>query len=169
MAPLIPLLIQAASAVPALMKFVGAGDTATKVAEDVVAIAQQVTGVTDPELAMEQAVASREFTLRVNDQMMKWEAMYLADIDSARKRDAALAAAGVRNTRADWMLASAYIGVAACFFAIFGSSLGEFEKSILTLILGRMLGYIDQAFNFEFGTTRSSKQKDTVIEKLTER
>ena len=167
MAPLIPLLIQAASAVPALMKFVGVGEASTKIAEDVVAIAQAVTGVQDPQAAIEQAITNREFTFKVNEQLMRWEAMYLADVDSARKRDAALAQAGVKNSRANWMLASAYVGVAMCFFAIFGSALGEFEKSILTLILGRMLGYIDQAFNFEFGTTRSSKEKDGVIDRLT--
>lgn len=166
MAPLIPLLVQAASAIPALMKFAGAGDSASKIAEEVVSIAQAVTGVQDPQAAIEQAVTMREFTYKVNEQMMRWDQMYLADVDSARKRDAALAAAGIKNNRANWMLASAYVGVAMCFFAIFGSALGEFEKSILTLILGRMLGYIDQAFNFEFGTTRSSKEKDSVIERL---
>lgn len=43
----------------------------------------------------------------------------------------------------------------------------EFAKGILTLVLGRMLGYVDAAYNYEFGTTRSSAKKDEAISDLT--
>lgn len=33
--------------------------------------------------------------------------------------------------------------------------------------LGRFLGYLDNIFNFEFGTTRSSQKKDDTILNLT--
>lgn len=43
----------------------------------------------------------------------------------------------------------------------------EFAKGILTLVLGRFLGYVDNIYNFEFGTTRSSAKKDDTIKELT--
>jgi hypothetical protein len=43
----------------------------------------------------------------------------------------------------------------------------EFAKGVLTLVLGRMLGYVDLGYNFEFGTTRSSSRKDETIQDLT--
>lgn len=43
----------------------------------------------------------------------------------------------------------------------------EFAKGIITLVLGRMLGYVDAIYNYEFGTTRSSAKKDETINELT--
>jgi hypothetical protein len=48
------------------------------------------------------------------------------------------------------------------------SDLNEYAKGIITLFVGRALGWIEQVFSFEFGTTRSSKQKDATIEKQAE-
>jgi hypothetical protein len=42
----------------------------------------------------------------------------------------------------------------------------EYLKGIVTLVLGRFLGYLDNIYNFEFGSTRSSKAKDLTIEQL---
>lgn len=43
----------------------------------------------------------------------------------------------------------------------------EYAQGILTLVLGRMLGYVDSIYNYEFGTTRSSTRKDETIGELT--
>ena len=42
----------------------------------------------------------------------------------------------------------------------------EYTQGILTLVLGRMLGYVDAIYNYEFGTTRSSAKKDATIGEL---
>ncbi|QYF95594.1 hypothetical protein KY495_10835 [Massilia sp. PAMC28688] len=42
----------------------------------------------------------------------------------------------------------------------------DFAKATITLILGRSLGWIEQIFSFEFGTTRGSKSKDETISRL---
>jgi hypothetical protein len=42
----------------------------------------------------------------------------------------------------------------------------EFAKGIITLLLGRALGWLDNIYNFEFGTTRASRAKDDTIEAL---
>lgn len=36
-------------------------------------------------------------------------------------------------------------------------------KGAVTLILGRALGWVEQVFSFEFGTTRQSRVKDETI------
>jgi len=46
-------------------------------------------------------------------------------------------------------------------------SINEYMKGIFTLVLGRFLGYLDNIYNFEFGSTRTSKAKDATIENLT--
>jgi hypothetical protein len=59
---------------------------------------------------------------------------------------------------------AAFVVVLACaWFAVYASNLTEYAKGIITLLLGRFMGYIDDIFNYEFGTTRSSKEKDKVI------
>jgi hypothetical protein len=48
-------------------------------------------------------------------------------------------------------------------------SINEYVKGIFTLVLGRFLGYLDNIYNFEFGTTRGSKEKDATIKQLSDR
>lgn len=50
--------------------------------------------------------------------------------------------------------------------AAWDSTMNEYAKGIITLILGRALGWVEQIFSFEFGTTRASKAKDDTINKL---
>ena len=44
--------------------------------------------------------------------------------------------------------------------------INEFLKGIATLVLGRFLGYLDNIYSFEFGTTRGSQNKDATISQL---
>jgi hypothetical protein len=46
-------------------------------------------------------------------------------------------------------------------------NINEYVKGIFTLVLGRFLGYLDNIYSFEFGTTRGSKEKDETIKNLT--
>lgn len=57
--------------------------------------------------------------------------------------------------------------VMVVFIAIWVTpNLSEFTKTLGSLIIGRFLGYIDQIYNFELGSTNSSKQKDETIANL---
>ena len=89
------------------------------------------------------------------------------DKDSARQRDASFRAAGIYNFRADAMFLLA-VGIIIWLVYQVWHAMGvdEFTKAIVTLILGRFLGYLDNMYNFEFGTTRSNKAKDSTIEQL---
>lgn len=105
--------------------------------------------------------------IRQRDQEIKEYGIQVDDTRDARARDTAMLQAGYRNSRANAMLCGAgvvVIGILVCI--VWASNMDDFQKSIITLILGRMLGYIDQGFNFEFGTTRSSGKKDDIIDKL---
>lgn len=90
------------------------------------------------------------------------------DRESARERDSWYVRAGRHNYRADLMflLAVAIIGILV-WIVWKDQSINEYVKGIFTLVLGRFLGYLDNIYNFEFGTTRGSKDKDATIKQLT--
>ena len=89
------------------------------------------------------------------------------DRDSARARDAEYVRRGVHNWRADIMVAVAAVAVAWMVYLVWSTpSLNEYVKGIVTLVLGRFLGYLDNIYSFEFGTTRGSKDKDETIKQL---
>jgi hypothetical protein len=60
----------------------------------------------------------------------------------------------------------AYVTVAGLVYIVWTSELKEYAQGIITLILGRFLGYLDGMYGFEFGTTRSGKQKDETLQEL---
>ena len=70
--------------------------------------------------------------------------------------------------RTNALIILAYLMIGACLIITLRYSVNDYAKSIVTLILGRFRGYIDQAYGFEFGTTRRSKMKDETISSLTD-
>lgn len=157
---------------PTILRYFGVGEKNVKVAEKVIQTAQVVTGFeNDPEKAYEAIKKNQELQIafqdRILDRQQELERLYYEDVADARKRDATIWATGKRNTRADSMYILSVIIIAAIFWAVWSKpELPEFVKGVVTLILGRFLGYLDQIFNFEFGTTRSSKEKDHTISAL---
>lgn len=89
------------------------------------------------------------------------------DRDSARQRDAEFVRHGIRNNRADLMAFLAVCVVGVMVWIIWkDQSINEYVKGIFTLVMGRFLGYLDNIYNFEFGTTRGSQNKDATIKRL---
>lgn len=74
-----------------------------------------------------------------------------------------------KSVRINVLLAVAYVTVLLCliFTVWFIDDANEYAKGIITLVLGRFLGYTDQVYSFEFGTTRDNKVKDESIASLT--
>lgn len=170
---MIPAVLGLLQLAPTLMRFFGAGEKSAAVAEKVIDIAQTVTGTTDPDNALEVLRGDpdkvRQFQLAIMDNDTELETLYLADRDSARKRDMEFLKAGTRNYRADTMYLLAVLVIGLLVWQVLRSSLDEYAKGIITLVLGRFLGYLDGIYNFEFGTTRTSKTKDETINRLTEK
>ena len=158
---------------PSLMRFFGVGEKNAKIVESVVGIASEVTGAKSGEeaLAILQNNSDKryEFQLKVLEKDQELETMYLQDTADARARDVAMRKITIHNYRADSMYILAIIVIAALVYAVLRSDLDEYAKGIITLVLGRFLGYLDNIYNFEFGTTRGSKNKDDTINKLSEK
>jgi hypothetical protein len=121
------------------------------------------------QLEMEQEQNLRQFLLAAAEQDLASFKEEVKDKDSARLRDAQFLKAGTRNYRADTMYLLAVVVIGLLVWAVLSSELDEYAKGIITLVLGRFLGYLDNIYNFEFGSTRSSKQKDFTIEQLSHR
>lgn len=171
-APLIPIALALAQFAPQLMRFMGAGETSTNVAEKIADVAMTVSGAKSPADALIAIRASAElqaqFAQRTLELDHAMEQAYLADVQDARKRDTAIRVAGGKNYRPDVMFVLAVIVTTGLVFLIWRSAdLNEYVKGIFTLVLGRFLGYLDNIYNFEFGSTRSNKSKDVAIEQLT--
>lgn len=167
----IALLIQLASAVPFLAKYLGAPDSAQKIADKVGEVATSLTGSANPEEAVRQILASEElkqkFTITANEQQIHWDMIFLADVQSARERDTEIRKAGQKNWRAEAMFVLAVVVIVALVYMIWTKiDITEFIKGVITLVLGRFLGYLDSIYSFEFGSTRSSKEKDAIISGL---
>tara|TARA_R110000868_G_scaffold218849_2_gene469668 strand:+ start:216 stop:743 length:528 start_codon:yes stop_codon:yes gene_type:complete len=167
-------LLPLAGVVPDVLKALGS-DKAAEAAEKVVNVAKAVTGQDSGEDALQALQASPDqalaFQKAMSEERLEFARLalaetqaYLGDTQDARARDAKLAEAGYRNSRANTMLAGAGLVVVGVLAVIlWNSPIDEFVKATVSLVLGRALGYIDQGFNFEFGTTRSSGKKDDTI------
>lgn len=166
--PVIAILSALAQFAPVLAQYFGKGEA---VAGAVANIATKISGAKDPTQALELIQASADLQMKFKQEVMINEThlteMYLADIENARTRDVELAKAGQTNQRANWLAGLAILLVVLCLAdAVWDSTINEYAKGVITLILGRALGWVEQIFSFEFGTTRSSKIKDETINKL---
>ena len=160
--------------VPSLFKFFGAGEKSTAIATEVANVAKSVTGASsmqDAVKVLEQDPAKLlEFRTAVLENDLEWERIYARDIADARARDVALAQAGQINYRANVLVAFAgFLVILLVAIAVWTSGIDEYVKGIITLILGRAVGWLDQAFNFDFGTTRNNRTKDDTINSLSKK
>lgn len=168
----ITLAMGLAQFAPKIAKWITGSDNAAAGVQKVVDIAGQVTGLTgDPEKMLEALQADKalqiQFQQRVMENDTELERLFLADTKDARARDVALAQAGIRNYRASMLVAVAVALVLVCLFVtVWMSDANDFVKASVTLVMGRALGWVDQVFSFEFGTTRANKTKDDTIRDL---
>lgn len=108
--------------------------------------------------------------LRIEDNKLDLETFReeVKDRGSARDRDIEFIKRGMTNNRANFMFFLAVVMVGVLVWIVWkDQSINEYVKGIFTLVLGRFLGYLDNIYSFEFGTTRGSKEKDETIKQLT--
>lgn len=119
---------------------------------------EQITGLRQLEMKLKAEEAERGF---------RYAELEFKDRDSARGRDTEIVKAGKRNYRADAMFLLAVAVIVGLVYLIWKDpNINEFMKGVVTLVLGRFLGYLDNIYSFEFGTTRGSQNKDSTIDKL---
>jgi hypothetical protein len=163
--------MQLAQFAPGIIKLLTGSGKAEEVAGKVIDVAKTVTGMQDGPAAVAAIQADpakvMEFQLAFDAQQSDLERAYLGDTQSARARDVDLAKAGIHNYRANVLAGAALLLVVVCLLiVVWGSAMNDFAKATITLILGRALGWVEQLFSFEFGTTRANKTKDDTINKL---
>ena len=123
---------------------------------------------TDPEARMKLLLADQDFKLKQKAQEIDELKVYLSDIQSARSRDTDIRKSGQLNKRADVMLAGAFISVVV-IAAVLGAGQIEAGSAIggfLLTIGGMFARNIGTAFDFEFGSSRSSIEKTEMMSRL---
>lgn len=173
--PLIPIALGLAQYAPQILRFFGAGQEAAAVAEKVVGIAQSVTGAETPELALERMreheSLQHRFSMATLAQDGELERAFLADRQDARKRDIALAQMGMRNYRADIMVAVDAIGLVVCLvvLAFYRSNLPGEAVTLISTIAGIFGLCLRDAHQYEFGSSRGSAIKSQELSALASR
>lgn len=166
----ISIALALAQFAPTLLRFFGAGEKPVAVAEQVIGIAQTVTGATSPQDALDRlrqdAQLAQQFQLAVLAADTELEKAALADRASARERDIEIRKlTGGHNQRADLMVAAAAIGLIACLGALifFRKEIPGEAVGIISTVAGIFGACLRDAYQFEFGSSRGSKEKDAII------
>lgn len=163
------LALGLANIAPSLMRYFGAGDKPVAIAEKAIEIARSVTGATDGESALAALQAdpklAHDYRMAVLAADGQMEALYLADRADARKRDVLLHQAGYRNTRADWMVVLDAVGLIACLVVLtfFRKDIPGEVVGLLSTIASIFGVCLRDAHQFEFGSSRGSKEKDALV------
>lgn len=152
---------------PQIIKWVTGSDKAGEAAGKVVEIAEVVTGRTGPDaldaLKADPAMVM-QFRQAVKAQEADLDKAYLADRQSARDRDVALAQAGRYNWRADVLAVLAVGGLVVCmWFIAKDSGMPERAVNAIMFVAGVLAAAVRDVYSFEFGSSRGSKEKDEII------
>jgi len=170
----ITIALGLAQLAPSLMRFFGVGEKPTAVVEKVIGIAQSVTGQPTGEAALAALQANAEKALEFRMAALQMdgdlERAYLDDRKDARSRDVALHQAGYVNRRADLMVLFDVIGLIACLAVLtfFRKEIPGEVVGLLSTIAGIFGLCLRDAHQFEFGSSRGSKEKDLLIGARTE-
>lgn len=167
------IVLALAQFAPSIMRFFGVGDKPVAVAEQVIDIAKVVTGAKSPQEALDALRANAElqqkFNLAVLAADTELEKAYLSDRADARNRDIEVRkVSGGSNTRADVMVVGAVLGLIACLAVLcaFRKEIPGEAVGIVSTIAGIFGACLRDAYQFEFGSSRSSRDKDNTIANL---
>jgi len=181
---MLPTLIGlAGAAAPIVAQAMGASE---KTQNMIGGIARAVTGESDTETAVAALAAdpklALEFELAVlRDKTQLQEAVFadmkhrreteLRNVEGARTRDVEVRKlTGGTNNRANWMI---FCAAAALIFIIWQINIvPEMNSGVLAIYnmaVGALLKMLGDAFQFEFGSSRSSQEKGTQLAQLLEK
>ena len=166
--PLITTAFGLAEFAPMIVKWLG-GNQAQDVAAQVVDIAKKITGCNDANdltnSFKENLSAVIEFQKAVLEMDKDLEMAALQDRQNARNRDIALAQVGHKNVRADIMVVSAAMGLVMCLasLAFYSEALPGEAVGIISTVAGIFGACLKDAYAFEFGSSRGSKEKDSTV------
>lgn len=155
-------------AAPYIGRWLG-GEHGEDVATKVVTAAQAITSTPTAAQAAAALAADPALQQQFAETMAALDAdlerAYLADRQNARSRDVELAKSGRGNVRADLMVAGVTLGLIACIgvLAFYREQVPGEVVGILSTVAGIFGSCLKDAFGFEFGSSRSSHEKDALI------
>jgi hypothetical protein len=169
--PLIALaakLLPFASAIPEVMRAFGSEKSADA-AQKVVSVAQALTGQTSPEDAVNAIINKPELQLEFQKALIAERVTFarieVEDRMSARDRDKEFIKAGRWNFRADLMIIACVVALIYIVNEISGDALKAEVIAVYNMAIGALLKMLGDAFAFEFGSSRGSKEKDELMSK----
>lgn len=172
--PLISVALGLAEFAPVIARWLG-GDKAETVASHVIDMAKRVTSADDGIDAIRVLQDSPGLVASFQKEVVKMEAEFelhlLQDRQNARSRDLALLQVGRKNLRADIMVTSAALGLIVCLacLSFFAGNLPGEAVGIISTIAGIFGACLKDAYAFEFGSSRGSKEKDMTVASLVEK
>jgi hypothetical protein len=148
-------------------KLVGkiAGKGGEKIAEQVIGLATGATGMSDPGMALaaikQDPALAAKLKLDLETLDADLDKAYLQDRQDARARDALF----VEHDRQNWsrigLMAGAFLIIVIGFiFIAWGPPVKDQAMGLLTTIISLAVFVLKDASQFEFGSSRGSKQKD---------
>lgn len=172
--PVIAAALGLAEFAPIIARWLGgaqAQDAATKVVD----IAQKVTGTKDPVKAIQRLGENTAMVVDFQKAVIQIEAemelAFMKDRQDARLRDVALANVGRSNMRADVMVIAAALGLVLCLASLgyYSNDLPGEAVGIISTIAGIFGACLKDAYAFEFGSSRGSKEKDSTVAAMMDR
>jgi hypothetical protein len=171
MAPLIALaaqLLPFAAAVPEVLRAFG-GSKQADAAEKIVGVAKAITGQTDPGKAVEAVIADPALQLQFQQSLiaerLEYAKLEVEDRKDARQRDSLFIKMGRWNFRADLMILGCVVALCYVVNKISGEAVKPEVLAIFNMAVGALLKMLGDAFAFEFGSSRGSKEKDALLKK----
>lgn len=170
----VTIALSLAQFAPSILRFFGVGEKPVAVAEKVGELARVVTGAQTPEGALEalrqNAQLAQQFNLAVLAADTELEKMYLADRANARGRDIEVRKLdGGRNKRADVMVVCDFLGLVACLvvLSVYYKELPGEATALISTIASIFGLCLRDAHQFEFGSSRGSRDKDEIMKAAT--
>jgi hypothetical protein len=151
------------------------GTKAESISQKIVEIAKKVTNTDDEFKAIEKLKSDKNmyalFQKALINSEREIELAVIKDKENARYRDIAIINSGKRNKRADIMVVSAAMGLIFCLVLIclYRKELPGEVVGIISTIAGIFGSCLRDAYNFEFGSSRGSKEKDQTVASILNR
>ncbi len=166
--PFIAAALSLAEFAPSIIRLIS-GDKKADSAQEILNRAKKIAQTEDvleiSQIFRENPQMLLDFQHSIFEIEKECELAYLGDRKDARERDSHFIKLGHRNYRGDIMVVSAALGLISCLFTLtyFSNNLPGETVGILSTIAGIFGSCLKDAYAFEFGSSRGSKEKDSTV------
>lgn len=148
------------------------GNNAGDIADGILKKAKAIAGVDTIDKVKEAFRGNpkilAKFQRDMHELSVRSEQGYLEDRQDARARDLEFVRLKQKNVRADTMVFCAALGLVSCLLSLsfFGSNMPGEAVGIISTVAGIFGSCLKDAYSFEFGSSRGSKEKDNQIMRM---